>query len=123
MTDPVEEMVENSIDPEVVVDKFETIKNLIPMVAEWDDNQILGALIVTILTLIITLWFLTSKGKNAKPPGKGDVTLIWGPSGSGKTSLFYRLTNGGFPPTQTSMKANEAKLQVEGTQVTKFFSL
>jgi signal recognition particle receptor subunit beta len=39
---------------------------------------------------------------------RGDTWLLLGPMGAGKTALFFRLKQGLFRPTQTSMKENDA---------------
>ncbi|EGD75079.1 hypothetical protein PTSG_06735 [Salpingoeca rosetta] len=68
---------------------------------------LLGLAVLGILAVVV-VFLLRGKAK-----AKRDTVLLVGPLGTGKTTLFSLLTTGQAMPTQTSLKPNEAALELD----------
>jgi signal recognition particle receptor subunit beta len=61
-----------------------------------------------VLGLVLLVAFYIYRTRFSSTGQRGDTWLLLGPMGAGKTALFFRLKQGLFRPTQTSMKENDA---------------
>jgi len=61
-----------------------------------------------VLGLVLLVAFYIYRTRFSATGQRGDTWLLLGPMGSGKSALYFRLKQGLFRPTQTSMKENDA---------------
>lgn len=61
-----------------------------------------------VLGLVLLIAFYIYRTRFSSTGQRGDTWLLLGAMGSGKTALYYRLKQGLFRPTQTSLKENDS---------------